>query len=174
MDELSSMQEENLTIVDNTLYNFSGFLYLIQLMSRLHKTIVKPLGNQDCCSEYIEDVEDGENVHESTLRKDTDTAGDAGPSTRTVYEKHGLWLNGDNAAENRGLLQGDYVVPSVHHTLFTSHTMVEGIEGDTVEIVEGDLYSNREGRPALIISSTSWYELFHLDQPPNLINIMWL
>ncbi|CAM6097512.1 unnamed protein product [Calypogeia fissa] len=127
-----------------------------EVMSRLHKSMVKPLGNQDCCSEYVEDIEDGEEIYESILKEDTDSAGDAGPSTLAGYETHRKWQNGDNGAENRGLLQGDYVVPNVHHSLFTSHTMVEGIEGDTAEIMEGDLYSNREGRPALITSSTSW------------------
>lgn len=150
-----------------------GTLSAIQLMSRLHKTLLRPLGNQDCCSEYVEDTEDGENAFESSLG----STEDAGPSTWAAagYENLGEWHEGrggggggggghspcpeNNGAENRGLLQGDYVVPNVHHTLLTSHTMVESIEGDTAEILEGDLYSNREGRPALIISSTSWYEL---------------
>lgn len=64
---------------------------------------------------------------------------------------------GDATGETRSLLQGDYVLPNVHHTILTSHTMVEGSEGDTSEIMEGDMYSYRDGRPAVIVSSTSWY-----------------
>lgn len=50
----------------------------------------------------------------------------------------------------------DYVVPNIRLTLFTNHTVVDDIDGAQTEIHEGDHYSYREGRPALIVSSTSW------------------
>ncbi|CAK9205706.1 unnamed protein product [Sphagnum jensenii] len=50
----------------------------------------------------------------------------------------------------------NYEVPYVCHTLFTSYTKGGDMDGAWKEIQEGDCYSYREGRPALIVSSTSW------------------
>lgn len=50
------------------------------------------------------------------------------------------------------------MVPNVNKcTLFTVHTVADDTEGGQGEIIEGDQYSYQDGRPALIVSSTSWY-----------------
>ncbi|KAG6545369.1 hypothetical protein Mapa_013218 [Marchantia paleacea] len=104
-----------------------------ELLKRLYRQLTTPLGSKDCCSE---DSPEGSRY------------------MGTLYD----WApsKGDATGETRSLLQGDYVLPNVHHTISTSHTMVEGSEGDTLEIMEGDMYSYRDGRPAVIVSSTSW------------------
>lgn len=47
----------------------------------------------------------------------------------------------------------DHTVSQVQRSLFTVRTVVGDTDG---EIQGGDHYSYEEGRPALIVSSTSW------------------
>ncbi|KAL3689611.1 hypothetical protein R1sor_015920 [Riccia sorocarpa] len=103
-----------------------------EVLTQLHEELTTPLAGEDCCCEESPE-----------------------PSGYLDYEYDSS--KGDKSGEHRGLLQGDYILPNVHHTILTSHTIVESVEGDTTtEITEGDMYSYREGRPALIVSSTSW------------------
>lgn len=60
-----------------------------------------------------------------------------------------------NEAEDQVDLQNglDYIVPQVERSLFTVRTVAGDTDG---EIQGGDHYSYEKGRPALIVSSTSW------------------
>ncbi|KAL2631705.1 hypothetical protein R1flu_016391 [Riccia fluitans] len=103
------------------------------LLTRLHEQLTRPLGSEDYCRE--------------------DSADQSG---YLDYEHDSISTNGDKSVENGGLVGGDHILPNVDYTILTSHTMVESVEGDLAEIMEGDMYSYRDGRPALIVSSTSW------------------
>jgi hypothetical protein len=84
----------------------------------------------------------------------------AGPSTRKLLTGHlpqAVSGSRDLSGEGKKIVEvPNYEVPYVCHTLFTSYTKGGDMDGAWKEIQEGDCYSYREGRPALIVSSTSW------------------
>jgi len=117
-----------------------------ELFCRLDASFTRPPGVRDCCGDgLLESPEQPSNANgEAHLG--------AGPSSRKLLKGHQTDVTED------GTRQGlDYVVPNVNKcTLFTVHTVADDTDGGQGEIFEGDQYSYRDGRPALIVSSTSW------------------
>lgn len=64
-------------------------------------------------------------------------------------------LSPSSSSEDHVDLQNglDYTAPQVERSLFTVRTVAGDMHG---EIQGGDHYSYGKGRPALIVSSTSW------------------
>ncbi|KAG0614210.1 hypothetical protein M758_6G159000 [Ceratodon purpureus] len=123
-----------------------------ELFCRLHAALTRPPGVRDCC---------GDGLLEAPTKSSHVGGADsgAGPSVRKVLkEKRGqpvlLPSSSDANEDNVDLQNGfDYTVPKVQRSLFTVHKVAGDTDG---EIQGGDHYSYEEGRPALIVSSTSW------------------
>lgn len=79
-----------------------------------------------------------------------------GPSMRKLLKEKPVLLPSSsrvNEAEDQVDLQNGYDTPQVERSLFTVRTVAGDTDG---EIQGGDHYSYEKGRPALIVSSTSW------------------
>jgi len=128
-----------------------------ELFCRLDTALTHPVGIRDCCGDGLSDVQaHTDNVNgESQLDHKA-----AGPSTRKLLTgqlPQAVSGSRDFGGEGKKIVEvPNYEVPYVCHTLFTSYTKGGDMDGAWKEIQEGDCYSYREGRPALIVSSTSW------------------
>jgi len=119
-----------------------------ELFSRLHAALTQPPGVRDCCGDGLLEAP----VQTNHL-KEADSG--VGPSMRKMLRGQSEFSPSSSEAEDHGDLQNgfDYTAQQVERSLFTVRT----VAGDMHEEIQGgDHYSYEKGRPALIVSSTSW------------------